>query len=162
MKEVHICSINELQKRLQNDQVDIDRSFVIISSTYPLAPKYREIFMMNHSAYDYADIDFDYSKHSLTPEAADGFAKDIMLRKNITDWYFVSDRGVRRSAAICCAALRYWKMDKEELAVWADPEKEPNAVVFIRMCRALGVPIGNVELHKRLHTNKAAIQNAIG
>lgn len=116
---------------------------------------------MNHSAYDYADIDFDYPERSLTPEAAAGFAEDIIQRKYITDWYFVSDRGISRSAAICCAALRYWKMEERESAVWADPGRHPNSAVYIRMCHALGVPISNVELYTRQYINQYVIENAV-
>lgn len=165
MKHIHICSLAELITLLQNNQVDFESSFAIISSSYPLNGKHRPISLMNHVACTYSDIDFDFRSEGLHPDAAAGFAKSIKRRSTIKDWYFVSDRGVRRSAAICCAALRYWGQTEQEMAIWSDPEREPNVSVYVRMTHALGVPVGNVELRRRIYTNhcaiKAAVQNSV-
>lgn len=162
MKNIHICSLPELISLLQNKQIDLESSFAIISSSYPLNAEHRPVSLMNHVACTYADIDFDFRGEGLYPEAAAGFAEDIKRRSStIKDWYFVSDRGVRRSAAICCAALRYWGETEQEMAIWSDPEREPNASVYIRMVQALGVQAGNVELRRRIYTNHCAIKAAV-
>lgn len=162
MKTIHICSLQELITLLQNNQIDLESSFAIISSSYPLNGDHRHISLMNHAACTYSDIDFDFRGEGLSLDAAAGFAEDIKHRSGrIKDWYFVSDRGVRRSAAICCAALRYWGQIEQEMAIWADPEREPNVSVYIRMTQALGVPVGNVELRRRIYTNHRAIKAAV-
>lgn len=162
MKNIHICSLPELITLLQNEQIDLESSFAIISSSYPLNGEHRPVSLMNHVACTYSDIDFDFRGEGLYPEAAAGFAEDIKRRSStIKDWYFVSDRGVRRSAAICCAALRYWEQTEQEMAIWSDSEREPNVSVYIRMSQALGVPVGNVELNRRILANHNAIKTAL-
>lgn len=162
MKNIHICSLPELITLLQNKEIDLESSFAIISSSYPLNAEHRPVSIMNHVACTYSDIDFDFRGEGLSLDAAVGFAEDIKRRSGkIKDWYFVSDRGVRRSAAIYCAALRYWGQTEQEMAIWSDPEREPNVSVYIRMTQALGVPIGNVELNKRIYANHIAIKTAL-
>ena len=160
MKNIHICSLPELISLLQNKQIDLESSFAIICSSYPLNAEHRPVSLMNHVACTYSDIDFDFRSEGLSLDAA-GFAEDIKRRDKIKDWYFVSDRGVRRSAAICCAALRYWGQPEQEMAIWSDPEREPNVSVYIRLTQALGVPVGNVELRQRIYANHSAIKAAL-
>lgn len=162
MRKIHICSLQELITLLQNKEIDLDCSFAIISSSYPLSTQHRPVSLMTHVACTYQDIDFDFRGEGLSLEAAAGFAEDIKRRSStIKNWYFVSDRGVRRSAAICCAALRYWGQTEQEMAIWSAPEREPNISVYIRMCQALGVPIGNIELNRRIYVNHIAIKTAL-
>lgn len=161
MKNIHICSLPELISLLQNKQIDLESSFAIISSSYPLNREHRTVSLMNHVACTYSDIDFDFRGEGLSLDAAAGLAEGIKHRDNIKDWYFVSDRGIRRSAAICCAALRYWEQTEQEMAIWSDPEREPNVSVYIRMSQALGIPIGNVELNRRIYANHIAIKTAL-
>lgn len=162
MKNIHICSLPELITLLQNKEIDLESSFAIISSSYPLNAEHRPVSIMNHVACTYSDIDFDFRGEGLSLDAAVGFAEDIKRRSGkIKDWYFVSDRGVRRSAAICCAALRYWGQTEQEMAIWSDPEREPNVSVYIRMTHALGVPVGNIELNRRIFANHIAIKTAL-
>lgn len=161
MKNIHICSLPELISLLQNKQIDLESSFAIISSSYPLNAEHRPVSLMNHVACTYSDIDFDFRGEGLSLDAAAGFAEDIKRRDKIKDWYFISDRGVRRSAAICCAALRYWGQSEQEMAIWSDPEREPNISVYIRLTQALGVPVENVELRQRIYANHSAIKAAL-
>lgn len=161
MKNIQICSLPELISLLQNKQIDLESSFAIISSSYPLNAEHKPVSLMNHVACTYSDIDFDFRGEGLSLDAAAGFAEDIKRRDKIKDWYFVSDRGVRRSAAICCAALRYWGQSEQEMAIWSDPEREPNVSVYIRLTQALGVPVGNVELRQRIYANHSAIKAAL-
>lgn len=162
MKNIHICSLPELISLLQNKQIDLESSFAIISSSYPLNAEHRAVSLMNHVACTYSDIDFDFRGEGLSLDAAAGFAEDIKRHSGkIRDWYFVSDRGVRRSAAICCAALRYWRQLEQEMAIWADPEREPNVSVYIRLTQALGVPVGNVELRQCIYANHSANKAAV-
>lgn len=161
MNNIHICSLPELITLLQNEQIDLESSFAIISSSYPLSAEHRPVSHMNHVACTYSDIDFDFHSEGLSLDAAAEFAEDIKRRDKIRDWYFVSDRGVRRSAAICCAALRYWGQSEQEMAIWSDPEREPNVSVYIRLTQALGVPVGNVELRQRIYANHSAIKAAL-
>lgn len=162
MNNIHICSLPELITLLQNEQIDLESSFAIISSSYPLSAEYRPVSHMNHVACTYSDIDFDFGGEGLSLDAAAGFAEDIKRRSGtIKDWFFVSDRGIRRSAAICCAALRYWGRTEQEMAIWSDSEREPNVSVYIRMSQALGVPVGNIELNQRIFANHIAIKAAL-
>lgn len=156
MKQVHICSLKEFRWLLRNHQISANTSYALISSSYPLP----ELPYMGYSFECYDDIDFDCLGRCFSPEAARRFAKAIQSNPHIDSWYFVCDGGCRRSAAIACAALRFWGCEKEEFEIWENPRKEPNIWVFTLMSDALGLRIGDVDLDLRIHMNRTAIRAA--
>lgn len=158
--QICICSLDELSSLLQDGLNDLEHSFAIVVATTSVLSKHGDLLnKINHVAADYPDIYWDFADKAISPEVAKVFAENIMLRKKVRYWYFVSEKGVQRSPAIACAALGYWKKEKEELSIWGDSTKIPNEVVYLRMCRALGVPISNKRFSKRFDLNQAAIKN---
>ena len=157
MKEIHICSLKEYRWLLRSHHIPTNSSYALISSSYPLEP---EADLISYSFECYDDIDFDCLGRCLSPEAARRFAKAIKSNPHIDSWYFVCDGGCRRSAAIACAALRFWGYEEEEFKIWSNPRKEPNVWVFTLMSDALGLPIDDIDLDLRIHLNRSAIHSA--
>ena len=159
--QVHICSISELSALVQEEKIDIKHSFAIIVAGPAALLEYGEMLVpMQHIAAEHLDPYHDFPLKDIAPETAKLIAGCLTSRKETRYWYFVSERGVQISPAIACAALCYWGKEKEELSIWRDPTKWPTDLVYVRMCRALGVRLSNRALSKRLEMNKAAIQSA--
>ncbi len=159
-KQTQICSQKQLQYLLKTGAIDGEDSFALISSSYPLTMEQADRIL--HSFYAYEDLDYDCPGRSLTPELARSMARDIRAHSGVPHWYFVCDGGVRRSAAICCAALRYWGREQEELEIWGNPQKEPNVLVYTMVCEALGIAVADEDLDYRIHVNRSAIRAALG
>ena len=152
LKKVCICSVEELVRLLHLGLIDLDHSFAVLSLTKNLTKKESIISMMNHCACTYRDIDFDFYEEGLMKEAAKSFATDIIRRTpDVRYWYFVSDEGFRRPAAMCCAFLRYLDCKNEEFEVWR--QTEINVSVYSIMCRSLGIALEGGDLNLRIHTN---------
>ena len=158
MKQIHICSRKEFRWLLRSGEIPPESAYALISSSYPL--ELPDTALPGYSFRLYDDIDYDCPGRSFSEEAAACFAQAIRENGQIRDWYFVCDGGCRRSAAIACSALRCWDREREELAVWGDPRREPNVLVYRLMCEALGVPVGDDELDLRIHINRTAIKTA--
>ena len=156
MKQIHICSLKEFKFLLREGKIDTDNSYALISSSYPLP----ELPNMRYSFECYDDIDFDCRGRTFSFEGASKFAKAIKENAGIQNWWFVCDGGCRRSSATACAALRYWGDEPGEFAIWSDPLKEPNVLVYEMLCNALN-PIDATNLDLRIYTNRTAIKNAI-
>ena len=159
--QVHICSISELSALVQEGKIDTKHSFAIVVAGPAALLEFGETLKaMQNIAAEYLDPYHNFPLKDITPETAKLIAGSLTSRKEIRYWYFVSERGVQISPAIACAALYYWGLEKEELSIWRDPTKWPTDLVYVRMCRALGVHLSNRALSKRLDMNKAAIQSA--
>lgn len=158
LKKVCVCSVAELVRQLQQDMVDIDHSFAVLSLSQDLTAKDAIISTIDHCACNYQDVDFDFYEEGLTKESAKSIAADLVRRTpEVRYWYFVSDEGFRRSAAMCCAFLRYLGCKDEEFDVWQ--QTEVNVSVYSLMCRSLGVALGGGDLPIRIHTNYEASQS---
>lgn len=119
LKKTCICSVEELVRLLHLGLIDIDHSFAVLSLSKNLTKKESIIAMMNHCATTYPDVDFDFFEEGLTKDAAKSIAADIIRRTpDVRYWYFVSDEGFRRAAAMCCAFLHYLDCENEEFEVW--------------------------------------------
>ena len=158
MKQVHICSIKEFRWLLRNKQLPLENSYALISSSYPL--DIPELSRMGYSFECYDDIDFDCLGRSFSFEGANKFAKAIKANDDIRTWWCVCDGGHNRSSASACALLRYLGDETKELAIWRDPDKSPNPLVYEMLCTALGTPVDTVDLDLRIYTNRTAIKNA--
>lgn len=157
LKKICICSVEELVRLLHLGLIDIDHSFAVLSLTKDLTKKESIISRMNHCACTYSDVDFDFYEEGLAKEAAKSIATDIIRRTPDTQyWYFVSDEGFRRPAAMCCAFLRYLDCEIEEFEVWR--QTEVNVSVYSLMCRSLGITLERGDLNLRIHTNHDASQ----
>lgn len=99
MNKIQICSLQELITLLQNKEIDLDCSFAIISSSYPLSTQHWPVSLMTHVACTYQDIDFDFRGEGLSLEAAAGFAEDKERKPKIGT---VNTIGRDRSAAGPC------------------------------------------------------------
>lgn len=158
LKKICICSVEELVRLLHLGLIDIDHSFAVLSLSKDLTKKESIISMMNHCACTYHDIDFDFDEEGLTREAAKSIATDIIRRTpDVRYWYFVSDDGFRRPAAMCCAFLRYLDCENEEFEVWR--QTEINVSVYSLMCRSLGITLEGRDLNLRIHTNYEVSQS---
>ena len=158
MKHVHICSLEEFQCKIRNNEIPTD-SFALISSSYPwnfAVPPIKFSF----ECYD--DIDYDCLGRVFSVEAAKRFAKVIKENDSIQHWWCVCDGGVRGSLAIVASILRFWGRRQDEIdLIWNNPSKEPNVWVYRLMCNALDVPIDDIDLDLLVHTNRTAIQSAM-
>ena len=158
MKQFMICSLKQFKSLLLAGKVNTDKSYALISSSYPL--DMTNIPMARYSFELYDDIDYDWLGRCFSFEAAKHFADAIKNNNDVNRWYFICDGGVRRSAAIAAAALRYWGDEEEELAIWADPRREPNVLVYEMLCSVLK-PIDAVDLDLRIYINRNAIKQAM-
>lgn len=160
LKQIHICSRREFSWLLRSGAIDPAGCYALISSSYP--PELPEGTNLGYCFRNYDDIDYDCPGRSFSPEDAKSFADAIRNLDEVQKWYFVCDAGCRRSAAVACSALRYWGREVEELAIWNDPGKEPNVLVYEMLCNALGVDIVDDALDLRIHMNRSAIRAAFG
>ena len=158
LKKVCICSIEELVRLLNLGLIDIDHSFAVLSLLKDLTKKESIISMMDHCACTYQDIDFDFYEEGLAKEAARAIATDIIRRTpDKRYWYFASDDGFRRPAAMCCAFLRYLDCENEEFEIWR--QTEVNVSVYSLICRSSGIALERGDLNLRIHTNYEVSQS---
>ena len=156
MKHIHICSIVELRHLLGNHQIP-PKSYALISSNSELDIPVPIPF--SFECYD--DIDLDCHGRVFSVEAANRFAKAIKENGNSQHYWCICNGGGRRSAAVAASILRFWDCRQKELSlIWNDPQKEPNIWVYQLMCRALDVPVDDVDLDLLIYTNRLAIRNA--
>ena len=158
MKKVHICSLKEFQGKLRNNEISLNESYALISSSYDL-----DIAVPIPFTFEcYDDIDFDCPGRVFSVEAANRFATAIKENDNIQHFWCVCDGGIRRSAAVAASILRFWDRYEEEISlIWNNPAKEPNVWVYRFMCGALDVPIDDINLDLLIHTNQTAFRTAL-
>lgn len=160
MREIHICSLKEFKYLLREGKIDINNSYALISSSYPL--DIPELSHMDYSFECYDDIDFDCLGRVFSVEAANRFSRAIKENDSIQHFWCVCDGGVRRSSAIAASILRFWDHRQDEVdLIWNNPKKAPNVWVYRIMCNSLGVPVGDAELDLQIYTNRSAIRTAM-
>ncbi len=160
MREIHICSLKELKYLLREGKIDINNSYALISSSYPLDMP--GLSNMDYSFECYDDIDFDCLGRVFSVEAANRFARAIKENNKIQHCWCVCDGGVRRSAAVAASILRFWGCCQDEIdLIWNNPRKEPNVWVYRLMCNSLGVPVDDADLDLLIYTNRSAIRTAM-
>lgn len=160
MKEINICSLKELKYLLREGKIDVNSSYALISSSYPLDMP--ELSHMRYSFECYDDIDFDSLGRVFSVEAANRFSKAIKENDNIQHFWCVCDGGVSRSAAVAASILRFWGRCQDEIdLIWNDSRKAPNVWVYRIMCNSLGVPVGDANLDLLIYTNRSAIRTAM-
>ena len=152
MKNVYICSFDELSALLTEGRVNLKKSFALISLSKPLET-HSKVSIMNHVICTFEDLEFEHLGEIFSPEAADGFAEEIKKRTTIEDWYFVSDTGNHRASSVCAAALRYWGYEELELEIWRSQLWKPNIIVYLLLTRVLGV-YDPIDLELRIHMNR--------
>lgn len=113
MREIHICSLKELKYLLRERKIDVNSSYALISSSYPL--DIPGLSNMDYSFDCYDDIDFDCLGRVFSVEAANRFARAIKENDNIQHFWCVCDGGVRRSAAVAASILRFWERCQDEI-----------------------------------------------
>lgn len=157
MKQVHVCSLKEFQWKLRNNQIQIEESYALISSSYELGIH----VPMCYSFECYDDIDRFVLGRTFTYEGAKRFAKTVKDNTHIQHWWCVCDGGQSRSAATACALLRFFGNENDEFKIWKDPHKSPNPLVYEMLCKALGTPVDVLDLDLRIYENRAALKNAL-
>ena len=105
MREIHICSLKELKYLLREGKIDINNSYALISSSYPL--DIPELSHMDYLFECYDDIDFDCLGRVFSIEAANRFSRAIKENDKIQHFWCVCDEGVRRSSAVAASILRF-------------------------------------------------------
>lgn len=105
MREIHICSLKELKYLLREGKIDINNSYALISSSYPL--DIPELSHMDYLFECYDDIDFDCLGRVFSIEAANRFSRAIKENDKIQHFWCVCDGGVRRSSAVAASILRF-------------------------------------------------------
>lgn len=158
MKCVHVCSLKEFRWKIRNNQIPIEESYALISSSYELSTH----VPMPYSFECYDDIDFDSLGRVFSVEAANRFSKAIKENDNIQHFWCVCDGGVRRSSAVAASILRFWGRRQDEIdLIWNNPAKEPNVWVYRLMAERLGVPVSDVDIDLLIHINRTAIRTAM-
>lgn len=154
--EIRICSV----KRLYALAADggLSGAGALISSSQPVDPiRLRGI---PYAACQYDDVDRELPGRSFPEEDARCFAaflKGLDHRTQVL--YCCCDGGCRRSAAVACAATVFFGGD--DMPLWLDPAYEPNALVYEKLCRALGIPLSDPELDLRIESSRQALRRAI-
>lgn len=160
MREIHICSLKELKYLLREEKIDVNNSYALISSSYPL--DMNELSHMRYSFDCYDDIDYDSLGRVFSVEAANGFSRVIKGNDNIQHFWCVCDGGVRRSSAVAASILRFWGRCQDEIdLIWNNPAKEPNVWVYRLMADRLGIPVSDIDLDLLIHINRTAIRTAM-
>ena len=159
LKTVKICSMKALRQMLRSGEVDTDRSFAIISSSWPLDLPEDTGLRLHYECYD--DLDYEVLGRTLTPEAAGRIARAVLENSStVQTWIFTCDSGLRRSAGVACACCRYWGMAREEKMIWGSAAYEPNPLVYELLCRQLK-PVDALTLDLNIYTNRQAIKETM-
>lgn len=159
--KIKILSMKELISLLRNREINSEEDAFVVSSSFPMEERLKEL---RHCIFaEYQDFDTYRPGLSLSEKTASDIATFLIMQLDSNadkTFCFVCDTGVRRSSAVCASFLHYLNATEEEEAIWSDPHKEPNPLVFKMLCTALNSPIGDSELNQRLRINRDAIHNA--
>lgn len=157
---IHICSLREFYSLVDQPDFDRGRAAAIISTSGSVQVARLQGIRYTGAIYD--DIGKDAFGRLFSPENADKFARFIrnLDEKSIHDLYCVCDGGMRRSAAVACAAKIFYGQD--DLPVWYDAKNfEPNCWVFRMLCRSMNLPITEIDVDLRGEINRQALRDLI-
>ena len=108
----------------------------------------------------YEDLDYEAPGRSVSREDAEAFAGFIKgLQGSVRTLFCCCDAGESRSPAVAAAVTRYFRAD--DMVIWRNPKYHPNLLVYAMLSQALGVPLTDEELDRRIHENRKAFRDAI-
>ena len=113
---IHICSLRDFYSLIEQPDFDRGCAAAIISTSGSVQVARLQGIRYTGAIYD--DIGEDAFGRLFSPENAEKFARFIrnLDGKSIRDLYCVCDGGMRRSAAVACAAKLYFGQD--DMAIW--------------------------------------------
>lgn len=146
-------------KKLNNISIsDTTRRAAIISSSEPPEAVYLPDFPYVLRLYE--DIDREIPGRSFSDEDAEVIADFVRSRLDSVDTlYLCCDAAESRSPAVAAAIMRYMGLD--DMTVWRNPHYHPNMLVFLRLCRALGVDVSDGEADALMYENMKAFRDAL-
>lgn len=108
----------------------------------------------------FADVINVADNSAFSKDIAEQIAKLIAeLPKQIDTLFVCCDSGESRSTAMAAAIMRYNGLD--EIKIWKNPHYHPNSLVYSLLCKALGVPVSEVEMHAKQFMNEQALSDAV-
>ena len=154
--EIRVCSVKKLYALAAAGA--LSGGAALISSSWSVDPE--RLRGIPYAACQYDDVDREIPGRSFSEENArcfSAFLKSPAFRSRML--YCCCDGGCRRSAAVAYAATVFFGGD--DMPLWLDPAYEPNALVYEKLCRALGISLSDAELDCRIESNRQALRRAI-